>query len=58
MLILLNLLKEFNKFNNRRARMSDSYYHMTLKFFLNRILRKNAKIKLPYIRDVITDVVI
>ena len=27
--VLLNLLNEFNKFNNTRARMLDSFYHMT-----------------------------
>ena len=28
---ILNLLNEFNKFNNTRARMQDSIYHITLK---------------------------
>ena len=31
---ILSLFRnEFNKFNNKRARMSDSIYHMTLRFF-------------------------
>ena len=29
---------EFNKFNNTRARMLDSFYHMTLTIFLNSFL--------------------
>ena len=28
--VLLNLLNEFNKFNNTGARMLDPIYHMTL----------------------------
>ena len=30
-------LNEFNKFNNTRARMLDSIYHMTLRLLLNLI---------------------
>ena len=30
--VLLNLLNEFNKFNNTRARMLDSISHMTLRY--------------------------
>ena len=33
----LNLLNEFDKFNNTRARMLDSIYHMTLRLIKNRI---------------------
>ena len=29
--VLLNLFNEFNKFNNTRARMLDSIYHMALR---------------------------
>ena len=29
--ILFNFCNEFNKFNNTRARMLDSIYHMTLR---------------------------
>ena len=35
--ILSLFRKEFNKFNNTRARMLDSIYHMTLKLLKNRI---------------------
>ena len=31
--ILSPFRNEFNKFNNTRARMLDSFYHMTLKSF-------------------------
>ena len=35
---ILSLFRnEFNKFNNTRARMLDSIYHMTLKLIKNRI---------------------
>ena len=30
--VLLNLLNEYNKFINTRARMLESIYHMTLRF--------------------------
>ena len=36
--ILSLFLNEFNKFNNIRARMLDSIYHMTLRFLWNFIL--------------------
>ena len=33
---ILSLFRnEFNKFNNTRARMQDSIYHMTLRLLLN-----------------------
>ena len=32
--VLLNLLKEFNKFNNTRPPMLDSIYHMTLRLLV------------------------
>ena len=35
--VLLNLLNEFNKFNNTGAQMLDSIYHMTLKLVKNHI---------------------
>ena len=36
LLSILSLFRnKFNKFNNTRARMLDSIYHMTLKLFLN-----------------------
>ena len=38
MLSILSLFRnEFNKFNNARARMLDSIYHMTLRLLRNRI---------------------
>ena len=51
--VLLNLLielgkslfrNEFNKFNNTRARMLDSFYHMTLRLrtLKSHICRKNV----------------
>ena len=43
--ILLLFRNEFNKFNNKGARMLDSIYHMTLKLLKNCIfLRENIKI--------------
>ena len=36
--ILLLFRNEFNKFNNARAQMLDSIYHMTLKSIRNHIL--------------------
>ena len=37
---ILSLFRnEFNKFNNKGARMLDSVYHMTLTFFLVHIFR-------------------
>ena len=42
---ILSLFRnEFNEFNNTRARMLDSIYHMILKLIKNRILRENDKI--------------
>ena len=36
--VLLNLFKnEFNKFNNTKARVLDSVYHMTFKLLKNQI---------------------
>ena len=45
---ILSLFRnEFNKFNNTRARMLDSIYHMTLRLLLNPISRvKNVIILL------------
>ena len=35
---ILSLVRnELNEFNNTRARMLDSIYHMTLKYFCNRV---------------------
>ena len=45
--VLLNLLNEFNKFNNSGAQMLDSIYHMTLKLIKIAFWRKNVMI-LPY----------
>ena len=36
--ILLPFRYEFNKFNNKGARMLDSIYHMALKLFLSHFL--------------------
>ena len=35
--ILFLFLNKFNKFNNTRARMLDSFYHMTLRLLLSLI---------------------
>ena len=40
--ILSRLRNEFNKFNNKGARMLDSFYRMTLKDFEISFLRENA----------------
>ena len=49
--ILSFFRNEFNKFNNTRARMLDSIYHMTLRLFS----RKNVIIlSLHVVMDVIT----
>ena len=49
---ILSLFRnEFNKFNNTRARMLDSFYHMTFHFW-----RKNV-IFCHYVRNVVMDVI-
>ena len=35
--VLLNLLNKFNKFNNTRAQILDSIYHLTLRILSNLI---------------------
>ena len=53
LLSILSLFRnEFNKFNNTRARMLDSIYHMTLSQFC----RKNVII-FYYVRNVVMDVI-
>ena len=42
---------DFNKFNNTRARMIDSFYHMTLKSFLNHIFEVKT-LEFCHVRDV------
>ena len=50
---ILSLFRnEFNKFNDTRARMLDSIYHMTLRLFC----RKNVII-CHYVRNVVMDVI-
>ena len=50
---ILSLFRnEFNKFNNTRARLSDSFYHMIKSHFC----RKNVKI-CHYVRNVVMDVI-
>ena len=57
---------EFNKFNNTRARMLDSIYHMTLRLLRNLIISYDIKITLKshkklwfchYVRNVIMNVI-
>ena len=57
--IILSLFRnKFDKFNNAKAQMLDSIYHMTHKItFKSLFLRENCKIlTYMYIPDVITDV--
>ena len=42
--------KEFNKFNNSRARMLDSIYHMTVRSFMPSYF-------CHYVRNVVMDVI-
>ena len=53
---ILSLFRnEFNKFNNTRARMLDSIYHMT-NTLKSDFFRKNVII-LCYVRNVVMDVI-
>ena len=53
---ILSLFRnEFNKFNNTRARMLDSIYHMTYTLKSD-FCRKNVTI-LCYVRNVVKDVI-
>ena len=53
---ILSLFRnEFNKFNNTRARMLDSIYHMT-NTLKSRFWRKNV-IFCHYVRNVVMDVI-
>ena len=51
--VLLNLLNELNKFNNTRARMLDSIYHITLR---SHFCRKTLEF-CHYVRNVVMDVI-
>ena len=55
--ILSLLRKKFNKFNNTRARMLDSIYHMTLKLIKIRILGVKTSRFCHLLRNVIMDVI-
>ena len=53
---ILSLFRnEFNKFNNTRARMLDSIYHMTI-MLKSHFSRKNVILKV-YVRNVVMDVI-
>ena len=41
--ILSTFLSEFNQFNNTRARMLDSIYHMTLRLHLSQFQHKTKQ---------------
>ena len=56
---ILSLFRnEFNKFNNTRARMFDSIYHMTLKLLISSLI-SGVKTSLfcHYVRNVVMDVI-
>ena len=54
---ILSLFRnEFNKFNNTRARMLDSIYHMT-NTLKSRFRRKNVILFCHYVRNVVMDVI-
>ena len=55
--ILSPFRNEFNKFNNTRARMLDSIYHMTLRLFLHLISAVKIVIILCYVHNVDMDVI-
>ena len=58
LLSILSLFrKEFNKFNNTRARMLDSIYHMTLKLLRNIISAVKTLYFCHYVRNVVMDVI-
>ena len=55
---ILSLFRnEFNKFNNTRARMLDSIYHMTLKLLLIFISDVITLYFCHYVRNVVMDVI-
>ena len=54
---ILSLFRnEFNKFNNTRARMLDSIYHMT-NTLKSHFRRKNVILFCDYVRNVVMDVI-
>ena len=54
---ILSLFRnEFNKFNNTRARMLDSIYHMTLEYLKLHFWCENVK-SFPNLHNVIMDVI-
>ena len=54
---ILSLFRnEFNKFNNTRARMLDSIYHMT-NTLKSHFRRKNVILFCHYVRNVVMDVI-
>ena len=55
---ILSLFRnEFNKFNNTRARMLDSIYHMTLRLHLNLISVVKTLFFCHYVQNVAMDVI-
>ena len=57
---ILSLFRnDFNKFNNTRARMLDSIYHMTLKIILIIFLRENVRVcRMCNVKSVISPLVV
>ena len=49
--VLLNLLNEFDKFNNTRARILDLFYHMTLILLRNLISAVETLSFCQYVRQ-------
>ena len=55
---ILSLFRnEFNKFNNTRARMLDSIYHMTFRLLRNLISGVKTLYFCHYVRSVVMDVI-
>ena len=55
--ILSFFRKEFNKFNNTRARTLDSFYYMTLRIFWNLISGVKTLYFCHYVRNVVMDLI-
>ena len=55
---ILSLFRnEFNKFNNTKARMLDSIYHITLRLLWNLISAVKTLYFFHYVRNVVMDVI-
>ena len=54
---ILSLFRnEFNKFNNTRARLLDSIYHMTVKLLRNLISAVQTLLFCQYVHNIVIDV--